>query len=109
MPKTLPLFLESLARCRSRFCAVVLFASGLASLGGFSSVAQTAFVDFNTPGEYTNNFNPWQDATGVNGGNYSFTESTSAGVAGGGAVSVFANNDTTAAYNAGSWNFSTNG
>jgi PKD repeat protein len=109
MPKTLPLCPQSLARCRSRFCSVVLFAAGLACLGTFSGAAQTAFVDFNSPGEYTNNFNPWQDATGVNGGNYSFAESTSAGVANSGGVSVFANNDTTAAYNAGSWNFSTNG
>ena len=30
--------------------------------------AQTAFLDFNTVGEYANNFNPWNDTGGVNGG-----------------------------------------
>ena len=34
--------------------------------------AQTAFLDFNTIGEYTNNFNPWNDIGGVNGGAYAF-------------------------------------
>src|SRR5262245_42343123 len=33
---------------------------------------QTVFLDFNTSGQYTSNFNPWNDAGGVNGGNYSF-------------------------------------
>jgi hypothetical protein len=70
---------------------------------------QIVFLDFNTAGQYVNNFNPWNDNGGVNGGNYSFTESTSAGVNGSGGVSVFQSTDTTAAYKQGSWNFSTSG
>ena len=73
-------------------------------------MAQTAFVDFNIAGEYTNNFNPWNDnGSGVNAGNYSFAESASDGVGGSGGVAVFANNNMTATYNAGSWDLSTNG
>jgi predicted alpha-1,2-mannosidase len=72
--------------------------------------AQTVFLDFNAAGEYTGNFNPWNDnGTGGNSGNYSFAESTTAGAGGSGGVSVFQSNDTTATYNGGSWNFSTNG
>ena len=74
-----------------------------------NAYGQTVFLDFNTAGEYTSNFNPWNDAGGANGGNYSFQESTTGGVGAGGDVSVFANNDTTATYNGGSWDFSTNG
>ena len=70
---------------------------------------QTAFLDFNTVGQYTNNFNPWNDAGGANGGNYSFMEGTAAGVNGSGGVSVFQSTDTTTTYNQGSWDFSTNG
>ena len=67
--------------------------------------AQTAFVDFNAAGEYSANFNPF-----AGGGNsFSFAESATGGVAGSGCVSVFQNIDTTATYNAGSWDFSTNG
>ncbi|HEX4645106.1 MAG TPA: fibronectin type III domain-containing protein, partial [Verrucomicrobiae bacterium] len=73
------------------------------------SPAQTVFLDFNTVGQYTNNFNPWNAANnGANGLNYSFMESPTAGVGGGG-VSVFQNTDTTAIYKSGSWDFSTNG
>src|SRR5690242_18731406 len=81
------------------------------SVIGFSMsiFGQTLFLDFNTTGQYTANFNPWNDATGVNGGNYCFTESAGAGVNGGGGVSVFQNTDTTATYNGAAWNFSTNG
>lgn len=71
--------------------------------------AQTVFQDFNLPGQYTGNFTPWNDIGGVDGGNYSFAESTTAGSAGGGGVSVFQSNDTTATYNQSSWDFSTNG
>jgi uncharacterized repeat protein (TIGR03806 family) len=72
--------------------------------------AQTVFLDFNTVGQYTNNFEPWNDnGHGADGGNYSFTENPSDGVGGSGAVSVFTNNDTTAIYKSGSWNFATNG
>ncbi|HWX18675.1 MAG TPA: GH92 family glycosyl hydrolase [Candidatus Binatia bacterium] len=74
------------------------------------SFAQTVFLDFNSGGQYTANFNPWNgNGTGGNGGNYSFGESASAGVNGSGGVSVFQSNDTTATYKSGSWNFSTNG
>ncbi len=74
-----------------------------------SSFSQTAFLDFNTVGQYTNNFNVWQDNNGVNGGAYAFTENTTDGVAGSGGVSVFQSTDTTATYKTGSWNFATNG
>ncbi|MDB6065208.1 MAG: pyrrolo-quinoline quinone [Pedosphaera sp.] len=71
--------------------------------------AQTLFLDFNTAGQYTGNFNSWNDNGGVNGGNYSFIQSTSAGTGGGGGISVFQSTDTTATYQSGSWNFATNG
>jgi uncharacterized repeat protein (TIGR03806 family) len=81
------------------------------SVVGFSALAfgQTLFLDFNTPGQYTGNFNPWNDSSGNNAGNYAFAESTSAGVNGSGGVNVFQNNDTTATYKGPAWNFSTNG
>ena len=66
-------------------------------------------MDFNTPGQYTSNFNPWNDASGVNAGNYSFIESTTSGVNGSGGVSVFQSTDTSATYNGGGWNFSASG
>ena len=78
-------------------------------LAALCSSAQTVFVDFNTPGQYTGNFNPWNDAGGANGGNYSFVESSTAGLSGSGGVSVFQSTDTTAVYKSGSWDFSTNG
>jgi len=74
-----------------------------------AAFGQTVFLDFNTVGQYTSNFNPWNDTAGANGGNYSFQESTSAGVNGSGGVSVFQSSDTTATYNQGSWDFSTSG
>jgi hypothetical protein len=73
------------------------------------ATAQTVFLDFNTVGQYTNNFNPWNDAGGVNGFNYSFMESNTVGAGSSGGVSVFQSTDTTATYNGGSWDFSTNG
>src|SRR5277367_1886580 len=51
-----------------------------------SGLAQTAFLDFNTVGQYTNNFNPWYDNGGGNGGNYSYEENTTNGVGGSGGV-----------------------
>src|SRR5437016_14375749 len=42
--------------------------------GGAECLAQTVFLDFNTVGQYTNNFNPWNDNGGLNGGNYSRSE-----------------------------------
>src|SRR5690242_8830512 len=90
------------ARCKR------LVLTGLA-LGALSpALAQTAFLNFYVPGEYTNNFNPWNDVSGSNGGNYAFAESLSVGVGGGGGVSILNNNDTTAAYRSGSWNLATN-
>src|SRR5436305_14598294 len=74
-----------------------------------SALGQTVFLDFNTTNQYTNNFNPWNDTGGNNGGNYSFSESSTLGVGGSGGVSVFQSSDTTAAYKSGSWDFSTNG
>src|SRR5436309_830311 len=47
-------------------------------------LAQTVLLDFNTVGQYTNNFNPWQDSGGANGGNYCYAETTNAGVNGSG-------------------------
>ncbi|MDB6066991.1 MAG: hypothetical protein JWR26_3199, partial [Pedosphaera sp.] len=88
----------------------ILCSLGLLLMGAMPSFAQTLFLDFNTVGQYTNNFNPWNDnATGANAGNYSFAESTTAGVGGNGGVSIFQSSDTTATYNGGSWNFAANG
>lgn len=70
---------------------------------------QTAFLDFNTTGQYTNNFTPWNDNGGGNGGAYGFAESPSAGVNGSGGVSILNNNDTTSAYRGKNWNFAVNG
>ncbi len=71
--------------------------------------AQTAFVDFNTPGELAARFRLWNDAGGNDVGNYDFQESTNAGVAFSGGVSVFQSSDTTAIYKVNDWDFSTNG
>ncbi len=74
-----------------------------------SSFAQTVFLNFNTVGQYTNNFSPWNDTGGAgNGGNYSFEENTTVGIGGTGGVQVYQSTDMTAAYSAGSWNISTN-
>jgi hypothetical protein len=87
----------------------LLASAALLGCGFLTAAGQTAYLDFNTVGQYTNNFNPWNDNGGANGGNYSFMESTSAGVGGSGGVSVFQSTDTTAVYKTGSWDFSTNG
>jgi mono/diheme cytochrome c family protein len=87
----------------------VFFALGFVSLCLTSSMAQTTFLNFNSAGQYTGNFNPWNDVGTGNGGNYSFEESTNDGVGGGGGVAVFADNDMTATYKTGSWNLATNG
>ncbi len=71
--------------------------------------AQTAFLDFNTVGQYTNNFNPWNDNGGANAGAYAFEENASDGVGGSGGVDVDQSTDMTATYKSGSWNFATNG
>ena len=89
----------------SRAVVMVFFAIGLSSF----SFAQTLFFDFNTPGQYSANFNPWNDSGGTNAGNYDFAENATAGVNGSGGVSVFQSTDTTAVYNGSAWNFSTNG
>ena len=70
--------------------------------------AQTAFVDFNSPGQLATKFRLWNDAGGTDAGNYGFQESTNAGVAFSGGVSVFQNSDTTAVYKVNGWDFSTN-
>jgi len=91
----------------------VRMAVGVVALLGVSlmpTTGQTVFFDFNTVGQYTNNFNPWNDiGGGATGNNYSFQESPSSGVGGSGGVSVFQSTDTTATYANGSWDFSTNG
>jgi len=99
MPKLLLLKPSSRAFCLA-FCWIWLATAGF---------AQTVFLNFNTPGQYTNNFNPWNDNGGGNGANYSFTESTNDGVGGSGGVSVFQSSDMTATYNGGGWNLATNG
>ena len=71
--------------------------------------AQTAFSDFNFPGQLATNFTVWNDVGGTDGGSYSYQESTNAGVLNTGGVSVFQNSDTTAIYNRTSWDLSTNG
>src|ERR1700722_4510192 len=84
-----------------------LFLAWICASHGF---AQTIFLDFNTVGQYTNNFNPWNDnGGGANAGNYDFAESTVSGVGGSGGVTVFQSTDTTATYKSGGWNFATNG
>lgn len=72
------------------------------SAAGFS---QTVLLDFNTAGQYTGNFNPWND----NGGGASFTENTTAGAGGSGGVTNFQSTDTTATYKSGNWSLATNG
>ena len=75
-----------------------------------SGMAQTVFLDFDTAGEYTNNFNPWNDnGNGADGGAYAFTENLTAGVGGSGGVNVITTNDTTTTYSSGSWDFSAQG
>src|SRR5665213_4361481 len=98
--------LQLSANCR--FHRVLCLAS-LLVWSASGAMAQTAFVNFNSIGEYTNNFTPWNDVNGTDGGVYSFAESATNGVGGSGGVAVFANNDMTATYNGGSWNLSTNG
>jgi hypothetical protein len=77
--------------------------------GGAGALAQTVFLDVNTAGQYTNNFNPWNDNGGIDGGNYAFAESASAGVGGGRGVARAQSTDTTTTYKSSSWDFSTNG
>ncbi|HEV2208470.1 MAG TPA: chitobiase/beta-hexosaminidase C-terminal domain-containing protein [Verrucomicrobiae bacterium] len=93
--------------CRKRH---LLAGLSFALLSVFPTLGQTAFLDFNVPGEYTNNFSAWNDiGGGNNGGTYAFAENPAAGVGGSGAVAVINSSDTTATYSSGSWNFSTNG
>src|SRR5258705_10823023 len=77
---------------------------------GFSTLApgQTLLIDFNTPGQLTGNFTLWNDSGGANAGNYDFAESATAGVNGGGGVSIFQNTDTTGTDKGVGWNFRTN-
>lgn len=87
-----------------RLCVLAGFCLGITCASG-----QMAFVDFNAPGSLTNNFSLWNDNGGNNAGNYAFAEGLSAGAGGSGGVSVINNNDTTATYRGGSWNFALNG
>src|SRR5882724_10249323 len=77
------------------FCGLLI----LIKLSATSAFSQTVFLDFNADRQYTSNFNPWNDATGINAGNYCFAEGTNAGVNVSGGVSVFQNTDTTATFN----------
>ena len=78
--------------------------------GSASSSGQTAFAGFNTVGQYTNNFNAWNDnGSGANAGVYCFQENTTDGVGGSGGVSVYQSTDTTATYHGSSWNFAGKG
>lgn len=79
-------------------------------LGTLPSLAQSAFVNLDAPGQYTANFSQWNDnGGGGDGGNYAFAQSAMGGVENSGCASVFQSTDTTATYKNGSWNFSTNG
>src|SRR6266481_9792898 len=89
-----------------RLCTFLCLTLFLKSGAGF---AQTTFLDFNTVGQYTNNFNPWNDNGGTDGGSYAFTESATAGAGGSRGVSIFQSTDTTTTYKTTSWDFSTNG
>lgn len=96
------------SNCNIRIFARALILSVLFCTA--ASRAQTVFFDFNTPGQFTGNFNQWNDnGAGGNGGNYSFAESAGAGAGNSGDVSVIQSQDTTATYGGGSWNFSANG
>ena len=77
--------------------------------GAAGGHAQTVFLDFNTVGQYANNFNPWNDVNGANAGGYAFAENTADGVGGGGGVSNYQSTDMTATFKSGSWNLATNG
>jgi uncharacterized repeat protein (TIGR03806 family) len=93
----------------ARLCRVLALASVLILAAG-AAKAQTVFLNFNSAGQYSSNFNSWEDiGTGANAGDYSFAESINDGVGGSGGVAVFQNNDTTATYKSGSWDLSTNG
>src|ERR1041385_1970964 len=72
-------------------------------------LANSAFLDFNSAGQLTDNFNLWNDVNGANSANYCFQENTTDGVGGGGGINVFQSTDTTATYRGGGWNFATNG
>src|SRR6516165_6318724 len=74
---------------KSPWIVALAAAVGCCPVGAF---AQTAFLNFNTVGQYTNNFNPWNDNGGANGGVYGFAENLSVGVAGSGGVSLLNNN-----------------
>jgi uncharacterized repeat protein (TIGR03806 family) len=74
-----------------------------------AGIAQTVFLNFDAPGQFTGNFSQWEDVGGVNDNNYSFEENSTDGVGGGGGVAVYQSNDTTATYNGAGWNISSNG
>jgi PKD repeat protein len=86
------------------FVAVLWLATALCEMAA-PAAAQTAFLDLNSAGQYSANFNPFAGG----GTGFSFIASGSGGVGDSGCVSVNQSIDTTATYNAGSWDFSTNG
>jgi uncharacterized repeat protein (TIGR03806 family) len=95
---------------RARRLGVIFALVSVWIFSACAAVAQTAFLNFNMVGQYTNNFSPWNDnGLGTNNSNYSFEENATDGVGGSGGVAVFQDNNMTATYNAGSWNISTNG
>ncbi len=69
-------------------------------------IAQTVFLNFDTPGQFTGNFSEWEDVGGVDGNSFSFQESTTAGIGGGGAIALTQSLDSTATYNGAGWNIS---
>ena len=89
------LYLTRAGRSVRWFCLASLFV-----FSAWAAMAQTAFLNFNTVGQYTNNFNPWNDtgAPDANGGVYSFEENTTNGVGGSGGIrSGIASSESTAA------------
>src|SRR3954471_13917719 len=67
-----PSFVCNQAACSlSKFWQSTLICFLLLALGLPFARGQTAFLDFNSVGQYTNNFNPWnENGASVNGGNY---------------------------------------
>ena len=81
-------------------------------LGGITSQvadAQAVFLNFDSAGQYTNNFNAWNDVGGTDGGNSCFEQTDAVGVGASGGMSVFQSTDTTATYKTRSWDFSAAG
>ena len=79
-------------------------------LGASACLAQTTFLDFNTPGELAGNFNMWNDnGSGANAASYCFEENSIDGAGGSGGIDIYQSTDTTATYSGAGRNFATNG